>query len=146
MTNNDTAEAADTAQNTANAARSSKQSQYQTEVHAIRRYLQALEGRSSSPFQGKRTREWVIEQISTLPDAILAETDPVKKLLMTQDLLNHQKLLRNMPTDEEFAKLEDAFVRVAKAWSDRKGVSWAAWRHVRVDEDVLARAGIKRTG
>jgi hypothetical protein len=41
--------------------------------------------------------------------------------------------------------LEKAFVRVARGYSDRHGVSFSAWRQIGVDVDVLAAAGIKPT-
>jgi hypothetical protein len=43
------------------------------------------------------------------------------------------------------AVLERAFVQDAKHFSDRRGVSYAAWRDVGVPVDVLERAGISET-
>jgi len=39
---------------------------------------------------------------------------------------------------------EDAFVEVAKSYSDRKGLTRKAWRQVKVPAAVLNRAGINR--
>lgn len=128
----------------ANAERSAKQSQYQLETNRIRRYLTALDSMANPPWQGKRTRDWATSVVENLPEEILAERDPIKKLLMTQQLLDWREVLMNLPTPERFAELEAEFVEVAKAWSDRKGVGFAAWRHVRVPVEVLERAGITR--
>ncbi|MHB1534624.1 MAG: hypothetical protein ACYC1D_08440 [Acidimicrobiales bacterium] len=42
-------------------------------------------------------------------------------------------------------ELETAFVKVASGYSERKGLSYAAWREAGVSADVLRRAGIRRT-
>ena len=43
------------------------------------------------------------------------------------------------------AALEAAFVKVAKAYGHRTGVSYAAWRAVGVSPAVLTAAGISRS-
>jgi hypothetical protein len=40
--------------------------------------------------------------------------------------------------------LEDDFVRIAKAYGERKGISHEAWRETGVQPEVLRRAGISR--
>jgi hypothetical protein len=42
--------------------------------------------------------------------------------------------------------LEEAFVKVAKSYSDSKKISYASWREVGVDAKVLKAAGISRAG
>jgi hypothetical protein len=44
----------------------------------------------------------------------------------------------------DLSELEKGFVAVAKSYSDRKGISHAAWRELHVPADVLKRAGIVR--
>jgi hypothetical protein len=41
--------------------------------------------------------------------------------------------------------LEKDFVKVARAYGSRKGISYTAWRSVGVSAGVLQRAGIART-
>ena len=41
--------------------------------------------------------------------------------------------------------LEEAFVGAASEYSDRKGISYSAWRELGVPAAVLKRAGVKRT-
>jgi hypothetical protein len=117
----------------------------QAETSRVRRYLRALEAQAGSPLRGLKTRTWVERQITALPERIQAETDPLKRLLLVQELMDRQSELADMPTPEEFARIEEDFVAVAKAFSERKGVSYAAWRHVRVEAEVLERAGITRS-
>ena len=45
----------------------------------------------------------------------------------------------------DLAALEKAFVKVAKAYGDRKGISYSAWRAVGVSAAVLQQANIPRT-
>jgi hypothetical protein len=40
--------------------------------------------------------------------------------------------------------LEAGFIKVAAAYSKRKGISYAAWRAVGVEPTVLKQAGISR--
>ena len=42
-------------------------------------------------------------------------------------------------------KLEQSFVKVAKGFSERRGISHGAWRDAGVPADVLKRTGIPRT-
>ena len=42
------------------------------------------------------------------------------------------------------AALEEQFVIAAKGYSERKGISWTAWREVGVPASVLERAGVSR--
>jgi len=46
----------------------------------------------------------------------------------------------------DMSGLEEEFVKAAKAYSQRKGISYSAWRELGVPSDVLKRAGISRTG
>ncbi len=42
------------------------------------------------------------------------------------------------------AALEADFVKAAKNYSERKGISYAAWREAGVDAGVLKAAGLRR--
>ena len=44
----------------------------------------------------------------------------------------------------DLTELENSFVEVAKAYGDRKGISYASWREVGVTAAVLKRADIGR--
>jgi hypothetical protein len=49
-----------------------------------------------------------------------------------------------LDTKVDLSALEAAFVKTAGAYSDRKGISYAAWRELGVPADVLKRANISR--
>jgi hypothetical protein len=128
----------------AKAERAEAHSRGQYETNRIRKYLRMVEARAGGGLRGLKTREWVEQQVEKLPEQIRDEEDPVKRLLLTQQLLDNQAILADLPNEEEFQRAEEDFVAVVKGFSERKGLSYAAWRHVRVEPEVLERAGIKR--
>jgi hypothetical protein len=52
--------------------------------------------------------------------------------------------LEQMDTNVDLSALERDFTKVARTYSQRKGISYAAWRELGVSADVLKRAGIGR--
>lgn len=69
------------------------------------------------------------------------------RLHLTQERIDlHAELVRitNGP-DPDLSSYEKDFVRVAKQYGDLAGVTYAAWRQVGVDTEVLEQAGIQRT-
>jgi hypothetical protein len=52
--------------------------------------------------------------------------------------------LEAMGTKVDMGALEDDFVKVARSYSDRRGISYAAWREIGVDASVLKKAGLTR--
>lgn len=47
-------------------------------------------------------------------------------------------------TGDDISKLEAAFVAVAKSYSERKGITYAAWREAGLAAATLRMAGISR--
>ena len=58
--------------------------------------------------------------------------------------MNLQQELAAKETTVDLAALEEDFVAAARAYGERKGISYAAWREAGVDAAVLKRAGISR--
>ena len=48
--------------------------------------------------------------------------------------------------DTDIGELEAGFVAVAKSYSERKGLTYSAWREAGVDARVLKQAGINCSG
>ena len=67
---------------------------------------------------------------------------PILKLV--QERMDLRQELEAMGTKVEMGSLEDDFVKVARTYSDRRGISYAAWREIGVDAAVLKRAGLTR--
>lgn len=113
-----------------------------TEGKAVREYLEAL--RANKPKRGrKRTAESVAAQLASV-DAELVDADPVKELQLVQKRMDLEAELASMGDTIDMAALEASFVAVAKSYSERNGISYAAWRQVGVEAAVLKSAGISR--
>jgi hypothetical protein len=110
---------------------------------AVRRYLEALE--AHRPKRGrKRTPESIQKRLDRI-DTELAAADPLKRLQLIQermDLLAEQDALG---TKIDLSGLEKEFIASAAPYSERKGISYAAWRELGVDAAVLKKAKISRT-
>ena len=76
----------------------------------------------------------------------MSDATPVEELLLVQERRDLQAELERMGDTVDMTALEEAFVRVAKSYSDSKKISYASWREVGVDAKVLKAAGISRSG
>jgi hypothetical protein len=113
-----------------------------TEGRAVRRYLDALA--ANRPKRGrKRTPDSIQKRLKAI-DAELADADKLTELKLVQERMNLENELGSMGAKEDLAGLETEFVKVARSYSDRQGISYGAWREVGVSPAVLKRAGIGR--
>jgi hypothetical protein len=109
---------------------------------AVRRYLDALD--QNRP---KRGRKRTSESIRRRLDAIAQQLDsasPLQRLQLVQERLDLTAELEQLDTKTDLSGLEADFVKAAKDYSQRKGISYAAWRELGVPADVLKKAGITR--
>ncbi len=114
-----------------------------TEGRAVREYLDAL--RSNKPRRGrKRTPDSIKARLATI-DEELVEADALEELRLLQERRNLTAELEAMGAQIDMAALEAEFVKVAKAYSQRQGISYATWREVGVEASVLKAAGISRS-
>ena len=112
------------------------------EGRAVRNYLEALE--AHRPKRGrKRTAESIERRLATI-EAQIDEADPLARLQMVQERMDLQAELRQKAHKVDLSALEAAFVKAAKGYSQRKGITYAAWREAGVDAAVLKKAGIGR--
>jgi hypothetical protein len=113
-----------------------------TESQAVRVYLETL--RANKPVRGrKRTADSIAKRLDAI-DSERATADAVKELRLVQERLNLEAELAHMGGVVDTSALEGEFVKVAKAYGQRTGVSYAAWRAVGVPAAVLTSAGITR--
>ena len=111
---------------------------------AVRRYLEALE--AHRPKRGrKRTPESIQRRLGEI-EKKLDSADPLSRLQLRQERMNLQAELATKSDGIDLTKLEDDFVRAAKDYGQRKGITYNAWREAGVDAAVLRRAGIRRGG
>jgi hypothetical protein len=107
---------------------------------AVRRYLEAIE---SAPRGGRHPRSaGSIHEALAAVDARLATAGKLTELQLVQQRINLEAELARAERAPDLRALEEAFVRSAKAYGDRRGISYRAWRHVGVRPDTLAAAGI----
>jgi hypothetical protein len=112
------------------------------EGRAVRRYLEALA--ANKPKRGrKRTPDSIRKRLERI-DVELADADPLQALQLRQERRDLSDELLSINTKIDIAALEKDFVKAAKGYSRRKGISYATWREAGVDAAVLKRAGIGR--
>jgi hypothetical protein len=113
-----------------------------TEGRAIRNYLEALE--AHKPKRGrKRTPESIARRIAAI-NTDLETADPVSKVKLVQERMDLEAELASTQASVDLPRLEDQFVQVVKPYSQRNGISYAAWREIGVQPAVLKRAGMSR--
>ena len=112
------------------------------EGRAVRDYLEAL--RSNKPKRGrKRTAASIKDQLAKIEDK-LATASAIDELQLIQERRDLQAELESLGSGVDMGALEDAFVAVARAYGERKGIAYATWRDVGVSAATLQRAGITR--
>lgn len=113
------------------------------EGRAVRAYLEALA--ANKPKRGrKRTGDSINKRLAAIEEE-LAGANPLRELQLVQERMDLQDELASMAEQVDLSGLEDKFVEVAASYSERKGISYAAWREIGVTPAILQRAGIKRS-
>lgn len=110
---------------------------------AVREYLGALERNRS---RGRTPdRQTLQERINEVQRRIDEEENPAKRVELIQRRLDHEEQLIALDDEPDMEALQDAFVDAVREYSERKGISYHAWREAGVPADVLRRGGVKRT-
>jgi hypothetical protein len=110
----------------------------------VKNYLEALE--ANRPKRGRqRTPDSIKKRLDAIKVAV-PDSPPLQRLQLVQEELDLQAELERLQAKVDLSGLEREFVRVAKPYSERKGISYAAWRELGVSADVLKKAGITRSG
>jgi thiamine biosynthesis lipoprotein ApbE len=109
---------------------------------AVRDYLEALE--QNRPKRGrKRTPDSIKKRLAAIA-AALPDASPIKKVELIQERRDLEVELATMGAKVDLSAVEKGFVKAAKEYSERKGISYATWREAGVPADVLKKAGISR--
>jgi hypothetical protein len=120
-----------------------KLAQGRSESRIVGKYLEAI-----SAGRGKRGRKRTPESINMQITRINHEIESapaIRRLELTQkrsDLTTERDRLK---ARVDLTVVEKDFVKVAKSYAKRTGISYGAFRTVGVPADVLKRAGIGRT-
>jgi uncharacterized protein YicC (UPF0701 family) len=111
---------------------------------AVRSYLDALE--TTKPKRGrKRTSDSIKKRLDAI-EAELERSDPLKALNLRQERRNLYAELAGIDEKVDLAAVEEGFVAAAKAYGERRGISYEVWREAGVPSEVLKKAGISRSG
>src|SRR3546814_6070356 len=95
---------------------------------AVRDYLEALE--QHKPKRGrKRTTESMQAQLVKIEQQ-LVDADPIKRLQLIQDRMDLQNELESSENKADLEGLKKDFVEADKGSSERKSISYAAWREL----------------
>ena len=110
----------------------------------VRAYLEALE--AHKPKRGRqRTPATIRKQLAEV-EAGLPGATGLKKLELAQRKIALANELAAKSVVVDLTELRKNFVEHAKAYSERKGYSYAAWREAGVPAEDLKAAGITRSG
>jgi hypothetical protein len=109
----------------------------------VSRYLDALE--ANKPKRGrKRTADSVKKRLTTV-ETELKEAGGLQRLALLQERRNLEvELAGRQSSGGDIADLERDFVKVAKPYAQRRGITYGAWREFGVSPEVLKKAGISR--
>lgn len=110
---------------------------------AVRDYLAALEQQRKP---GRRLgRTTIEERIPALQEQIDSEPDPAKRVEAIQKRIDLEERLEQLSDEPDIEALESGFVEVAAEYSERKGITYKAWREAGVPAAALKNAGVRRS-
>lgn len=116
------------------------------QAKVVRDYLDALEADSNKGSPGRPSDpDAVREKIADYDKRIEEEDDPLRRVELIQKRMDSEDHLRDLEATPDVESHEEEFVRVAKEYSERKGITYSAWRELGVPASVLKEAGIPRT-
>ncbi len=112
------------------------------ESRAIRAYLDALASKKPGRPATKETLEKRLTDVVTKIDQ---SDNPLESLELVQKRIDLEAALSQVQSSEDFDDLEAGFVAHAKSYSERKGISYTAWREIGVPAATVRAAGIAET-
>ena len=113
------------------------------QARAVKDYLAARE--TESKRGPKMTPEKLRDRIASTREAIANEDDPARRVELIQQRINDEERLDSLEDQPDMEALEAAFVDAAAEYSERKGITYTAWRELGVPAAVLRKAGVPRT-
>ncbi len=109
----------------------------------VRRYLEALE--ANRPRRGrKRTPESIQKRLAAIEER-MADADALSRLHLAQERMDLEaELAASGDGGADLDALEADFIQAVGPYSQRKGISYDAWRAAGVEPRVLKAAGLGR--
>lgn len=112
------------------------------EARAVKAYLKAIGARSGGRQPSKETLRSRLEKVNQkIEDA----DDPLKTLDLLQSKLDIERALSQVEQADDFDQIEADFIKNVKSYSERKGITYTAWREFGVPARTLRDAGVPET-
>ena len=110
----------------------------------VDRYLAAV---NTPKRRGRKVTKATLEQRLTSARSRVKTATGVDKLFAAQEIRDLEAKIAqvNASNEADIKSLEAAFVKIAKRFSQNRGVGYGAWRDAGVPAEVLRRAGVART-
>jgi hypothetical protein len=109
---------------------------------AVANYLEAL--KANKPKRGrKRTPESMNKRLAKIEEE-LKKASQIKQLQLIQERMDLRAELATYGTKKDISDAEGAFIEVAAAYSEAKGITFRAWRAMGVSAEILDKAGVPR--
>jgi len=112
------------------------------ESRAIKRYLEALANRRPGR---PVTSESLEGRVARIDEKLRDESDPLKRVDLLQQRIDVTEALKRVSSAQDLETLETGFVESAQTYSERKGITYSAWREAGVPAGALRKAGISRS-
>src|ERR1700685_2819722 len=112
------------------------------ESASVRHYLEALE--TSKPKRGRKRTPASIDRRLAAIETQLAGADALTKLHLLQERKDLSDERSRVAQVKDLSALEKQFIKVAKAYGERKGITYGTWRSAGVSAAVLHAANISR--
>lgn len=117
------------------------------QAKAVSDYLEALKVASAPRKRGRqRTPESIQQRLDTIEQELANDPTPLQEVQLIQERLDLQEDLKQKQEQEEVDPDEylPAFIESAAAYSERKGITYDAWRQLGVAPKILKEAGVPR--
>ena len=109
----------------------------------VRDYLDVLD--AARPRRGRKRRPQSIQKRLRAIEESLDAASPIQRLQLLQERRDLEGELEELEEPVDVAAYERDFVKVAKAYSESKGITWPTWREMGVSADVLRKAGLAQS-
>ena len=122
--------------------RHAKSQDPRAESASVRHYLEALE--TSKPKRGRKRTPASIDKRLAAIETQLSTADALSKLHLLQEQKDLNDERSRVAQVKDLSALEKQFIKVAKAYGERKGITYGTWRAAGVSAAVLQAADVSR--
>lgn len=112
------------------------------EARAIKTYLEALKARKPGR---PVTADSLKKRLKALNEKLNGSDDPLESVELIQKRIDLENELKRIDEVAHFDELEEGFVEHAAGYSERKSITYTAWRELGVPASTLRAAGIPET-